>query len=77
MPTVVLEKTGTYIEGVTEVKNGAISSDVIRQYTAGIIKIEVLDEKRRLLADKATRSRSMPGPLSTGGHRAAGHGLAE
>lgn len=50
----VLEKTGTYIEGVTEVKNGAISSDVIKQYTAGIVKIEVLDEQRQLLASKAT-----------------------
>lgn len=49
-----LEKVGTYIESATEVKNGAVSSDEVKQYTAGIIKIEVVDEKRAILDSKAT-----------------------
>ncbi|MEN6319435.1 MAG: hypothetical protein ABFD82_11860 [Syntrophaceae bacterium] len=49
-----LEKVGTYIESTTEVKNGAVSSDEVKQYTAGIIKVEVVDEKRSILDSKAT-----------------------
>jgi hypothetical protein len=50
----VLEQAGTYIESTTEVKDGAISSDEIKQYTAGIIKIDVVDESRSILENKAT-----------------------
>jgi hypothetical protein len=50
----VLEQVGTYIESTTEVKNGAVSSDEIKQYAAGIIKVDVVDEQRSILASKAS-----------------------
>ena len=50
----ILEKVGTYIESTTEVKDGAVSSDEIKQYTAWIIKVDVVDEQRHILDSKAT-----------------------
>jgi hypothetical protein len=44
---IALEKVGTYIESKTEVKEGAVTSDEIRQYTAGIVKYWGI--KQRLL----------------------------
>ncbi len=41
----VLEKTGTYLEGVTEVKNLQVTRDEIRTYTAGIV--EVVEQETR------------------------------
>lgn len=49
-----LEKVGTYIESTTEVKSRAVSIDEIKSYTAGIIKVEVIDEQRYTLDSKAT-----------------------
>jgi Flp pilus assembly protein TadD len=34
-----LEQTGTYLEGVTEVKNLQVTKDEIRTYTAGIVEV--------------------------------------
>jgi len=51
---VLLEKVGTYIESKTEVKNGVVSSDEIKQYTAGIVKVEEIGEERSILANKAS-----------------------
>jgi len=34
-----LEKVGTYLEGVTEVKNLSVTKDEIRSYTAGIVEV--------------------------------------
>jgi len=50
----LLEKVGTYIESKTEVKDGSVKSDEIKQYTAGIIKVEEVGEEKTLLASKAT-----------------------
>jgi hypothetical protein len=50
---IILEKIGTYIESKTEVKNGVFSSDEIKQYSAGLIKVEEIGEERSLLANKA------------------------
>ncbi len=40
-----LEKTGTYLEGVTEVKNLQVTKDEIRTYTAGVV--EVVEQETR------------------------------
>jgi len=49
----LLEKAGTYIEGKTEIKNGIVKADEIKQYTAGIIKVEKIGDERSIV-DKAT-----------------------
>ena len=41
----LLEKLGTYLESKTEVKNYQIEKDEILVLTAGIVKLEILDEK--------------------------------
>jgi len=41
----LLEKIGTYLESRTEMKNFAIEKDEIVTLTAGIVKLEILDEK--------------------------------
>lgn len=46
---IALEKIGTYIESTTIVKNQSISSDEIKQYTAGIVKIDEISEERKLI----------------------------
>jgi hypothetical protein len=45
----VLEKIGTYIESTTIVKDKSVSSDEIKQYTAGIVKIDEISEERKLI----------------------------
>jgi tetratricopeptide (TPR) repeat protein len=40
-----LEKTGTYLEGVTEVKNLQVTRDEIKTYTAGIAEVLEQDTK--------------------------------
>lgn len=40
-----LEKTGTYLEGVTEVKNLQVTRDEIKTYTAGIVEVLEQDTK--------------------------------
>ncbi len=50
---VILEKIGTYVESKTEVRNGVFSGDEIRQYSAGLIKVEEIGEERSLVANKA------------------------
>ena len=50
----LLEKVGTYVESTTVVKNGAISTDEIKQYTAGIVKTEVINEERTMLDNKGS-----------------------
>src|SRR5579883_1684897 len=40
-----LEKTGTYLEGVTEVKNLQVTQDEIKTYTAGVV--EVVEQETR------------------------------
>lgn len=49
-----LEKVGTYLESSTQVKNGLISTDEIRTYTAGIVKIKEIKEEKNLLENRAT-----------------------
>jgi len=51
---ILLEKVGTYIESKTEVKNGIVKSDEIKQYTAGIVKVEEVGDEKTILANKAT-----------------------
>lgn len=51
---ILLEKVGTYIESKTEVKDGIVKIDEIKQYTAGIIKVEEIGDERSILANKAT-----------------------
>lgn len=46
---IALEKIGTYIESTTIVRNQSISSDEIKQYTAGIVKIDEISEERKLI----------------------------
>ena len=41
----LLEKIGTYLESRTEMKNFQIEKDEIVALTAGIVKLEILDEK--------------------------------
>lgn len=40
-----LEKVGTYVESITEVKNYKLTKDEIRSYTAAIVKVEVVSEE--------------------------------
>ncbi|MBI5410952.1 MAG: tetratricopeptide repeat protein [Nitrospirae bacterium] len=47
-----LEKTGTYLEGVTEVKNLQVTRDEIKTYTAGIV--EVLEQDTRTIHEGET-----------------------
>ena len=51
---ILLEKVGTYIESKTEVKDGIVKSDEIKQYTAGIVKVEEVSDERSVLANKAS-----------------------
>ncbi len=51
---ILIEKVGTYIESKTEVKDGIVKSDEIKQYTAGIVKVEEVGDERSILANKAT-----------------------
>lgn len=46
---IALEKIGTYIESTTIVKDKSVSSDEIKQYTAGIVKIDEISEERKLI----------------------------
>lgn len=48
----VLERTGTYLEGVTEVKNLQMTRDEIKTYTAGIV--EVLEQETRSMMEGET-----------------------
>ncbi len=41
----LLEELGTYLESVTEVKNFRLTKDQITALTAGIVRVEVLDER--------------------------------
>ncbi len=41
----LLEELGTYLESVTEVKNFQLTKDQIPALTAGIVRVEVLDER--------------------------------
>ena len=50
----LLEKVGTYIESKTEVKNGIVKADEIKQYTSGIIKVERIGDEKSILDNKAT-----------------------
>lgn len=47
-----LEQVGTYLEGVTEVKNLSVTRDEIRSYTAGIV--EVLEQATRTTLEGET-----------------------
>lgn len=47
-----LEQVGTYLEGITEVKNLSVTKDEIRSYTAGII--EVVEQTTRTTLDGET-----------------------
>jgi tetratricopeptide (TPR) repeat protein len=47
-----LEKTGTYLEGVTEVKNLQVTRDEIKTYTAGIV--EVLEQETKTIHEGET-----------------------
>jgi len=64
----LLEELGTYLESVTEIKNFQLTNDQITALTAGIVKVEVLDErwdgktywvKARLAADPEEVSKSI------------------
>jgi len=41
----LLEELGTYLESITEVKNFQLTKDQITALTAGIVRVEVLDER--------------------------------
>jgi tetratricopeptide (TPR) repeat protein len=47
-----LEQVGTYLEGVTEVKNLSVTKDEIRSYTAGIV--EVVEQATRTTLEGET-----------------------
>lgn len=47
-----LEQVGTYLEGVTEVKNLSVTKDEIRSYTAGIV--EVVEQATRTALEGET-----------------------
>jgi tetratricopeptide (TPR) repeat protein len=47
-----LEQVGTYLEGVTEVKNLSVTKDEIRSYTAGIV--EVVEQAARTTLEGET-----------------------
>ena len=47
-----LEQVGTYLEGVTEVKNLSVTRDEIRSYTAGIV--EVIEQSTRTTLEGET-----------------------
>ena len=47
-----LEQVGTYLEGVTEVKNLSVTKDEIRSYTAGIV--EVVEQASRTMLEGET-----------------------
>ncbi|HEX9782205.1 MAG TPA: hypothetical protein VGA56_05655, partial [Opitutaceae bacterium] len=47
-----LEQVGTYLEGVTEVKNLRVTKDEIRSYTAGIV--EVVEQATRTALEGET-----------------------
>ncbi len=64
----VLEELGTYLKSETEVKNFQLTSDQLTAFSAGIIKISVIDEKwdgktyyikAQIVADPAEVSRSI------------------
>ena len=42
---IALEQAGTYIEVITIVKNGKLTTDEIKSYGASVLKVKVLDEK--------------------------------
>ena len=44
----VLEKTGTYLESLTIVKNSMVEKDEVLALTAGVLKAEVVSEKKYL-----------------------------
>jgi len=47
-----LEQVGTYLEGVTEVRNLSVTKDEIRSYTAGIV--EVVEQATRTMLEGET-----------------------
>ena len=46
-----LERAGVYIESITEVKNMALTQDIVRSYTAGIAAVDVIDERTELVGE--------------------------
>jgi hypothetical protein len=51
---IMLEKIGTYIESKAGGKENVVTTDEIKQYTAGIVKVEEVGEERAILENKAT-----------------------
>jgi len=49
--TMCLEKAGTYLESETTVKDLKLAKDEIKAYTAGIVKIKVVDEQVSLIGE--------------------------
>ncbi|HIC91269.1 MAG TPA: tetratricopeptide repeat protein [Syntrophaceae bacterium] len=49
--TMCLEKAGTYLESETIVKNLQLAKDEIKAYTAGIVKVRVVDEQVSLIGE--------------------------
>jgi len=49
-----LEKAGTYIESNTEVLNYRLSSDEIRTYAGGILKVEIISEEFKAIGENLT-----------------------
>jgi len=50
-----LEKAGTYVESITEVKDFQLTRDDIRTYTAGIVEVTETDEPKYELVGKQER----------------------
>jgi hypothetical protein len=50
----ILEKIGTYIESSTQVEDHTVTKDDIKIYTAGIVKVEYIEDKRQILDNKMT-----------------------
>jgi len=51
-----LERAGTYIENLSEVRNGRLTKDEITAYSAALLKVEIVKENWKLVGQNMTVS---------------------
>jgi hypothetical protein len=62
----VIEKAGTYIESLTEVKNARLSKDEILAYSSALLKVETLKEDWKMSGDNMAVILKVKADVDTG-----------
>jgi len=60
-----LERAGTYIENLSEVRNGRLTKDEITAYSAALLKVEIVKENWKLVGQNMTVSMTVKAKVDT------------